>query len=489
MSEQAKKLSLMTFVGITMALCANVRSVPTLAAAGWQLVAYLLFAIIFVALPLAAMCGELSSMLPGEGGLQLWVSTGLNDKWGFMTSWIVWAQLFPGMVLPACTLGPLLGNSFGNNALGTNHWFIFGCIIVFYWILTILNLKFDMAKFGGKIGVWLGVYLPCIMLLAMGSAAALKVGINPAGYLGTFSWQALIPNLKDVQAMHYLAGIVFIFVGIEMSSVYVPQMAEPAKYVKGVFISVLGLIAINLLNGLLVANIVPKGTMELTNITQPIRIECQILGLPEILANIFAFMVFLGVLLQLSAWVTGPMKTMIQCSRQGLVPKSLGYYKVNKYGVSRNVVLTQSIGISLFACLYAVLDDVNGVFMILTNATTIVYCFVYVLIALAFVKLRYDQPTATRAYKLGGKGNGNFLAWLAAALVILGIGFAAFTVVYTSTFLDNCIVIAICALLLIVPLLIYAHKKPEWIPSPDEYYESEEARETFIGKPGLSQKN
>ena len=89
------------------------------------------------------------------------------------------------------------------------------------------------------------------------------------------------------------------------------------KYVKGVFISVLGLIAINLLNGLLVANIVPKGTIELANITQPIAIECQILGIPSIFVNIFGFMVFFGVMLQLSAWVTGPSKTITAIAKQG----------------------------------------------------------------------------------------------------------------------------------------------------------------------------
>lgn len=81
MSAQTK-MSFWTFVGVTMALCANVRSIPSLAAAGWQLVPYLLFAIVFVAMPMTAMCGELSSMYPGEGGLQLWVQEGLGKKMG-----------------------------------------------------------------------------------------------------------------------------------------------------------------------------------------------------------------------------------------------------------------------------------------------------------------------------------------------------------------------------------------------------------------------
>ena len=42
MSSQ-HKIALSTFIGLTMALCATVRSIPTLAAAGWTLLVYIIF--------------------------------------------------------------------------------------------------------------------------------------------------------------------------------------------------------------------------------------------------------------------------------------------------------------------------------------------------------------------------------------------------------------------------------------------------------------
>ena len=132
--------------------------------------------------------GELSTMLPQEGGPQLWVKTALGSKWGFVVAWLLWVQMFPGMVMVASTLGPLLGNTFGNVELGNNHWFVLGCILVIYWIITILNLKFDMAKVGGNIGVWLGVYIPVVIMFVLGVLAAFKVGLVSNGYLGDFSW-------------------------------------------------------------------------------------------------------------------------------------------------------------------------------------------------------------------------------------------------------------------------------------------------------------
>ncbi|MCZ2491284.1 tyrosine-tyramine antiporter [Dellaglioa carnosa] len=458
MSDINKKIGLGTFVGMTMALCATVRSIPTLAAVGWTLISFSLFAIIFFAGPISIVSGELSTMYPQAGGPQLWVKKALGEKWGFVVAWLLWVQMFPGMVMVASTIGPLLGNTFGNISLGSNHWFNLFCILFFYWVVTILNIKYDMAKVGGSIGVWLGVYIPVAVMFILGFASLAKMGINTNGYLGTFSWSKVVPSLKNLDTLKYLAGISFIFVGIEMSSVYIPKLKDATKnYTKGVFIALIGLVLLNVLNALTVANVVPAGKMELANITQPILLYCQVLGLPTIIANIFSFMVFIGVMLQLSAWVTGPSATIIQVAKDGLLPEKFGYTKTNKYGVSKNVVLTQSIIISCFALLYGFITDVNAVFLILTNATTVIYSIVYILIAIALIKLRHTQPDIERPYRIGKSGNG--LAYVVAAMLLLAIFIVILASLISSTALNGVLVAAVTIIFLIPPFLIYAKTK------------------------------
>ncbi|MGY0269688.1 hypothetical protein [Limosilactobacillus fermentum] len=75
----------------------------------------------------------------------------------------------------------------GQDQLGDNHWFTLAFIIVFYWLITLLNLKFDMAKIGGAIGIWLGVYLPIGSGFILGLAAFLKRG----GLIPTACWGPL----------------------------------------------------------------------------------------------------------------------------------------------------------------------------------------------------------------------------------------------------------------------------------------------------------
>nr|WP_242590021.1 tyrosine-tyramine antiporter [Enterococcus sp. DIV0660C] len=454
-------MGLGTFIGLTMALCATVRSIPTLAAVGWTLIFYSIFAVLFFAGPISMVSGELSTMLPQEGGPQLWVKTALGSKWGFVVAWLLWVQMFPGMVMVASTLGPLLGNTFGNVELGNNHWFVLACILVIYWIITLLNLKFDMAKVGGNIGVWLGVYIPVVIMFVLGLLAAFKVGLVSNGYLGAFSWSKAFPDLEHVESLKYLAGITFIFVGIEMSSVYMPRLKDATKnYTKGVFIALIGLVLLNVINAMLVANVVPNGKMELANITQPILIDCQILGLPEVIGNIFSFMVFIGVLLQLSAWVTGPSKTIIQVAREGFLPPKFGFHKENKYGVSKNVVLTQSIVISLFALLYGVMDDVSAVFLTLTNATTVIYCIVYVLIAISLLEMRKKHPELNRPYRIGKSGN--FFAWVISCMLIFSIVVVVFATLGTATMSDALLVTAIAVVMFVIPLIINHFKKDSW---------------------------
>lgn len=467
MSAAGNKIGLGTFIGLTMALCATVRSIPTLAAAGWLLIVSLLFAIVFFAGPISAIAGELSTMLPGAGGPQLWVKTALGEKWGFVVAWLLWVQMFPGMVMVASVLGPTLGNTFGMAELGMNHWFTLGCILTVYWVITLLNLKYDMAKIGGDIGVWLGVYIPVVVLFLLGAVTSAKIGLNAAGGLGAFSVAALTPTVDSLSTLKYLAGIVFIFTGIEMSSVYLPRLDNPVRnYTRGVYISLVGLVVLNLANALLVANVVPAGTMELSNITQPVLLECRYLGIPDVLANVFSFMVFLGVVLQLSAWVTGPSKTIIQVAKAGLLPPSLGFYKENQYGVSRNVVLTQSVLISCFALLYGFMEDVNSVFLTLTNATTVVYCLVYILIAVSLLRLRKIMPNAERAYRIGRSGNA--LAWAVSLALILSIGAIVTLTLSTASAFDAALVSGITAVLFVIPLVIYHCKKRAWFEEAHE---------------------
>ncbi|MGG7076739.1 tyrosine-tyramine antiporter [Clostridium sardiniense] len=464
--SSVKKLTLFQLIGITMAFFGTVRSVPTLAINGWSQIFYLVGAVIVFAIPISLIAAELATGWPKEGGPQVWVTEALGERWGFVTSWLLWVQMFFGMVMVASTVGVLLGYVVGDAELSQNHIFVFIVIIISYWGVTLLNLKFDMVKVVGNIGSLIGVYIPFIALVVLGIAYAVKVGIQPGSYLGTFSADKIIPNFHDFGTLTYFSGIIFIFAGVEISSVHANNIENPKKnYPIAVIASVILLVIVNLIAGLTVANAVPMGKMELSNITQPFVIYCAGLGIPPIFNNIISAMIAIGVLAQLSAWVLGPSKAMIKVAEEGNLPPV--FQKRTKRGVPITFVLIQAIVISLISITYLVTSDVNSAFFMITITTTIVYCVAYILMAISAIVLRYKRPEVERPFRLGAKGNG--LMWVVAILAIIGVSITILVSLIPPSILPasqgpGYIAFQVIGTIVsvVIPLIIFQFRKPEW---------------------------
>ncbi|WP_313637655.1 tyrosine-tyramine antiporter [Paenibacillus sp.] len=462
----SKKLTLFGLIGITMAFFGTVRSVPSLAVTGWTQIFYMLVAAILFALPIALMSAELSTGFQEDGGPQVWVKKAMGEKWGFVTSWLLWVQMFFGMVMVASTVGILLGYVINKPDLSSNNIFIFVIILISYWGVTLLNLKFDMVKIAGNWGAVIGVYIPFGFLIILGLIYMMKHGIQPDNYLGHFKASDLVPNFKDLGSVAYLSAIIFIFAGVEISSVHANNIENPKRnYPIAVISSVIALVILNLIAGLTVSNAVPKGKMELANITQPFVIFCNDLGVPAIFVNIVSAMILIGVLVQLSAWVLGPSKSMIKVADEGNLPKL--FQKRTKKDIPITFVMIQAIVISLVSFLYVVVPDVNSAFLIITITTTILYCIVYLLIAISAIRLRYKMPELNRPFRLGNKGNG--LMWFVSLLSILSVIITIIVSIippsilkpsqYTGYMIYQ---VAATLVMIAVALIIYKLKKPEW---------------------------
>lgn len=455
------KLSTGTFVGIVISLIATMSSILILAATGWQMFAFILFAIVCFAMPVALMTMELSTTLQGRGGPQLWVKTAFGPKWGFTSSWLLWVQMFPSMVMIASTLYPLFGVMIGQDQLGDNHRFTLAFIIVFYWLITLLNLKFDMAKIGGAIGIWLGVYLPMGLMFILGLAAFLKRGLYPHSMLGAFSLHGTIPSLTDTKSLQYVSAVAFIFTWILTTGVYAPRLKKVTHvFPLGLLLALTVVVLLNLVNAFLIANVIPAGSDQLDNIAEPVIRYCQVLGWPSWLAQVFSLLAFLGVALQLSTWVTGPSQMMAEVAKDGLLPAKWHFYRHDAIGVAQNVVITQAVLVSLFALLYA-LPNINSVFLMLVNTAVFIYCTVYGIIGLAFIRVRYLLPNQERPFRVGKTGNGG--TWTVTGLLTFGILMIALTTLISTDRLSAVFMLLITLLLFATPLIIEHFKRPAWL--------------------------
>lgn len=469
-------IGLFTFIGMTCALVASVRNIPDLAATGWNMFFFMGIATFFFALPISLMAAEYAGMYQKDGGPELWISNGISEKWGFVTSWLLWVQMFPGMVMVASALAPLLAITINRPDLAGSNIFTLSCILVVYWIISILNMYFDMAKIGGKIGSWFGVYIPVVILMALGGFATLKTGIRTNSVFGDFTFSKLIPDsLSSAADLSYLAAICFIFTGIEMSSVYFTRLNKNkiSTYVKGISFALIFMFSFNLLNAFFLANSVSSGNLELNNIAQGPVIWLHILGLPSWIANVFAACVFIGVTVQLSAWASGPAKTIQASAKKGLYPPSFGFWRENTHGVSRSVILVQAIVISLFALVYLLIPAVNSAFLLLVTATSVIYCVVYVLMAIGILRLRLTLPDMPRPFHIG-RPNSNTLIFILSFILLFTILTTIILTLASSSIIDAIIVVSITLLFTLIPLYLHSIRNIAWKQRIDSMLDTQE---------------
>ncbi len=458
MKTKTSKVGLVTFIGMTVALAASIRNIPDVAGSGWTMFFYMLVATLLFALPICLISGEFGSAFPEKGGPELWINNSMGSNFGFATSWLLWVQMFPGMVMVASALPPLLATIINQDKLGNNNIFTLVVILVVYWFITFLNMKFDMAKITGQVGAWLGIYIPLVIMTLLGIIAVIKSGISPASILGKFSAGKLVPDLTDMKSLQFFSPIIFIYTGIEMSSVYITRIKKVSYYPIGVLVTLVFMFVLNTVNGFLESSVVGPTQIDLNNIVQPIIIYDKILGLPSWFANIFSLLVFIGVSVQLSAWASGPGKTIISSAQKGLYPPKFKFWKTDEFGDSHAVLLTQASVISFFALVYLLIPGINSAFLELVNATTVLYCVVYVFMAIGFIKLRIQRPDIKRPFKVGNK----FVAWLVTIVLILTIAIGLIATFAVGTF-DNFLIVAIISIVLVLlPFWFIRIRKTSW---------------------------
>lgn len=461
LENRNKKLTLFQLVGISIAFYGSVRSVPTLAIVGWQQIFFMIGAAVLFAIPISLIAAELATGWPEEGGSQVWVKEALGERWGFVTAWLLWVQLFFGMVMVSSTVGVMLAYTIGRPELAQNNMFIFIIIVISYWTVTLLNFKFDMGKVVGSIGAVVGIYIPFAALVILGLWWTFKHGNV---FLGPLNVQTAIPSLASFDKLSFFSGIIFIFSGLEIASVHANNIENPKRnYPISVFLSMGLLIIFNLIAGLTEANTIPSDKIELSNITQPFQIYFNELGMPW-LTNLIAGMIAIGVLAQLSAWVLGPSKAMIKVAEEGNLPPI--FQKRTRRDVPITFVLIQAIVVSLVAIVYVVVPDVNNSFFMVLILTTILYSIVYIFIILAEIILKYKKPDVHRAFTIpGGRGG----MWITCILAMIGVIITIVVSLIPPSSIPpegNTMYIAFqvigTLICFISPLIIYAFKKESW---------------------------
>ena len=308
-------------------------------------------------------------------------------------------------------------------------------------------------------GLIIGTLIPGVVLVTLG-LVFLGQGNESAAPMDAAH---LLPEWAGLASLVLIVNNFLAYSGMEMNAVHVSSLRNPAKeFARSMFLAMGLVLAIFILPALAISWFIPAEQLSLTaGIMQAFEAVFANFGLSW-LTPIFGIMLVMASLGGMLTWLAGPSKGLLRISREeGYLPPFL--QKPDTAGVQQNLLVVQGRGTTFIALGYALIPSVSSAYWIFSVITTQVYLIMYLLMFVAAVRLRRNQPDHPRGYRapilvsLCGVG-------FAASLAALLIGF-----IPPSQFSEGnagvyVLIVAggALGLWLLVPFLFYRSRKPSW---------------------------
>ncbi|WP_282783721.1 APC family permease [Nocardia sp. CC201C] len=336
-------------------------------------------------------------------------------------------------------------------------------IITIYWAAVYISSQGTKTVAGlSSAGLVIGTLIPGALLVALGFVF-LAQGNQPAAPMDAGH---LLPAWTGLASRVLIINNFLSYAGMEMNAVHVSSLKNPDKeYPRAMALAVLLALAIFIVPAVVISWVVPSKNLSLTaGVMQAFDGFFNHFHI-GFLTPILGVMLVAAALGGMLTWLAGPSKGLLLIGRrEGFLPPVLT--RVNKHGVQQNMLVVQGVVTTLLALLYAFIPDVSSAYWILSVITTQVYLIMYV----AAVRLRRDQPDHPRGYRapmlvaLCGVG-------IASSLAAFLIGFVPPSEYGSGSPLGYVLLVGLGAGIvgLVVPYLFLRLRKPAWkIDDPQE---------------------
>lgn len=457
-----KVLSVFFLAMMNVAVIMSLRGLPLMAKEGMSLLFYLSFSTLVFLIPSSLISAELATGWPEGGGVYRWVKEAFGDHAGFTAIWLQWIQNVIWYPTILAFAAGALSYLFLDPGLASNKIFNVAVILIVYWGATLINFRGVVASgWLSTLGVICGTIFPGALIIALGVAWALMG--KPLAFMqdaGTF-----FPDFAKFSNIAFLAGVVLLFAGMEVSAVHANEVKDPKKdYPKAIFLAALIILVVFSLGSLAIAAVLPADKISLTaGLMQGFK---ELLSLYHIdwLLPVMGLLVAFGSIGGVAAWIVGPSKGLFATAQAGDIPPILE--TKNKNNVPTHILIIQGIVVTALSLVFLLMPTVSTAFFLLTALTAILYLIMYILLYASAIRLRYTQPDVNRTYRVPG---GNFGMWVIGGLGIIGALFAIIVGFFPPAQLPVgsplFYIVFLCVGILIfvgAPILMIHLRKPSW---------------------------
>jgi glutamate:GABA antiporter len=353
-------------------------------------------------LPLALAVLELSSRVPGEGGLYLWSKAAFGDLHGFITGWTYWVSnlaYFPSMLLFSAGIFLHVGGVHWQAHANDGHYNLIYCLLVL-WIATWLSiLGLERAKWLQNIG-GVATWSAGALILAAGAVAMWHFG--PATHITPAN---MIPDFGKLATFSTFATMAMAFQGLELGPILGGEIRDPARQIPRATLISCGVIAAIYIAGtasLLIA--LPASTIDLIGgIPQALSAIGDRIGLP-VFGPLTALLVTLGSIGTIAAWVTGTARLPFVVGVDRYLPTALGRLHP-RHDTPYVALLIQGTLTSLMLIAALSGSTIHEAYIILIDMTVIMSLLPLSYIFLAFPVLRHRAAGRNEGVRLSPLGN------------------------------------------------------------------------------------
>ncbi|RSX55584.1 amino acid transporter [Bifidobacterium dolichotidis] len=408
---------------MTVATVAHLTNDVQMAFYGLSSVTFFIGGCLLFFVPTGLVAAELASGWSQKGGIFRWVGEGLGRFPAIACLLILWfrmAFMFGSSIPTTAARTGFFTADFDravqfaeeSHPLSISLPILLGWLVFYWFICWCATRGVKVFASIAKYGVIFGTFVPlaiitvlCLVWLAQGHRPAID-----------FDAASLIPTWQGMPTLA-LAAIVFLsYAGIDINAAHINNLKKPSKqFPLVVFISMVLSLGVFIVGTLVIAMVEPNINLVSTLVAVYRDLGAAI-GFPQLYIVLYYLATF-NTFAVLITNLAGPSRMLGEAGRSGFLPKWL--QENNKFGMPSRLIYLQMGIMTAVAFVVFLLPNVEGFMALIGQLITILCMVYYIVMFVAFLKLRYDQPNRPRSFKVPG---GMVGAWITA-----GVGMASAT--------------------------------------------------------------